>query len=192
MAVGAHSHGGLPCGVSLDDLIAQVTEGTATIDRAHQAACRYCEAALDAIAQAWEEFQALARSAVVVPEDLADRIMQRVRAMSRPPVHGIVLESAQGDTAVADRALARLARAEALAVEHVVWASVLEARESESEPGSVVIAVRLVAEYGPDLNAVAERVREQVGAALQTYAGTPVSRVEITVDDVTLGADEIS
>lgn len=43
----------LPCGVRVDDLLAQVADGASTGDAAHQQACAHCRAALAELADLW-------------------------------------------------------------------------------------------------------------------------------------------
>ncbi|HLI60422.1 MAG TPA: hypothetical protein VKV21_12230 [Solirubrobacteraceae bacterium] len=179
----AHA-GSLPCGASLDDLIAQVTEGAAPLDRAHQAACRYCQTALEAIREAWEEFQAVARAAVAIPEDLTERIVARIQALVRSGGAGMVIDAELGETRVADAVLARLVRASAMSVPGVALATVRSAGEDPERPGSVRVALRLVAVLGPPIDRLAERVRERVFTDLETQAGAAVSRVDVAVEDI--------
>src|ERR1700760_311075 len=114
MALDDHAQAGaLVCGTRLDDLIAQVTDATDPIDRVHQATCQHCQAALKAIREAWEEFQALAPAAIAPPEDLTERILRRVRTLSRGSDDRVMIASTGGETHVAERALARVARAAA-------------------------------------------------------------------------------
>ena len=135
MALDDHAQtSSLPCGTLLDELIAQITEGTAPVDRAHQAACRYCQTALDAIRDAWEEFQTLARSAVAIPEGLADRIVARIRLLSRTGGDGVVLAGVNGQTQIASGVLARIAHAAALTVPDVALATVLGAGPDPEDP----------------------------------------------------------
>jgi uncharacterized alkaline shock family protein YloU len=192
MALDDPAHAGpLPCGTLLDDLIAQVTEGSAPLDRAHQAACAYCQQALDAIRQVWEEFQALARSAVAIPEDLGERIMEQIRTLTRVSREGVAVAAERGETRIARPVLDRLVRAAARSVDDVAWASVLDVSEDGERPGRVTISLRLVIVYGPPAGEIAERVRQRVIADLERQAGVSVSRVEIDVGDLAV-PDEIS
>ena len=176
----------LPCGTLLEDLIMQVTEGTDPADRVHQAACRYCQSAIDAVRDAWQEFQAVARSAVAIPEGLADRIVQRIRMLSSVERDAVVLEAQLGETQIGFDVLSRLARRAALTVPGVALATVLgaEADPDPLDPGGVIVSIRLVAVYGPPLEPIAAAVREQVVAELDGRAGTRVSRVHVTVQDI--------
>jgi hypothetical protein len=185
MALDDHAHAGtLPCGTLLDDLIAQVTDAAAPIDRVHQAACRHCQAALDAIREVWEEFQQLARAAIALPEDLTERILRRIRQLSRGSGSGVMIASINGETRVAERALARLARGAALAVPEVRLATVLSTEEDPALPGSVLVELRLVVRFGPAVARVAAAARERVDRVLRTQAGVGASRVDIAIEDV--------
>jgi uncharacterized alkaline shock family protein YloU len=191
MAVNDHANAGaLPCGTLLDDLIAQITEGIAPGDRVHQATCRYCQTALAAIRDAWDEFQAVARSVIAMPEGLVDRVMQRIRPLMWVGGDGVALLSERGATRIADRALARLARASALSVAGVAVATVLRSEADPERRGSVAIELRLVVAFGPPVTEVADRVRERVVADLRSEAGIEAARVDISVDDVVAVAQE--
>ncbi len=181
------AHAGLlPCGTLLEDLIAQVTEGTRPLDQAHQAACRYCQAALDAIGEAWEGFQSVARSAVAVPEDLAERIVTRIRSLARATGEGVVITAEHGETRIADSVLARLARQSALAVPGVRLATVLRTEEDPEQLGSVVVALRLVVALWTPIEWVADTVRAGVIRELEAQTGTAVARVDVAVEDIVL------
>jgi hypothetical protein len=188
MALGDNHSGALPCGTRLDDLIAQVTEGTAPLDRAHQAACRYCQAALEAIRDAWEEFQSVARAAIAVPEDLTERIVARIQSLIAGGEE-VVVDVGRGETRVADAALARLARAGAMSVPDVGLATVVAAQEDPDAPGSVMVSLRLVVVLGPPIQQIADAVRRRVVAQLEAQAGAIVSRVDVAVEDVLADRD---
>ena len=179
----------LPCGTLLDDLIAQITDEASPLDRAHQATCRHCQAALEAIRQAWEEFQRAARTAIAVPEGLAEQIMLRVRAITRSSGDGVVLLAREGQTRIADRTLGRLARASALSAPDVVLATIRHAGEDPDAPGSVAVDLRLVVRFGPPVRRVALDVRERVARALIAQAGVEASRVDISIDDLATDAE---
>ena len=127
----------------------------APADRAHQAACRYCQAALEAVRDAWEEFQAVARSAVAIPEGLADRILQRIRHLAAVNRDGLVVELERGQTQIAAGVLAQLARHAALAVPDVVLATVLGAEAEPEGPDGVHVSLRLVVVLGRSLEQIA-------------------------------------
>ena len=193
MALDDHAHAGsLPCGTLLDDLIAQVTEGSPAADRAHQAVCRYCAAALEALREVWEDFQRLTQSAVAVPGDLAERVMTRVRGLGRAGDGGVLLTGAGGTTRVTDAVLARLARAGALDAEGVVWASVLSAGEAPERAGDVAISLRLVISYGAVVADVADGIRARITERLRTQTGATVARIDIAVEDVVVDAGQVS
>jgi uncharacterized alkaline shock family protein YloU len=185
MAVNDHANAGaLPCGTLLDDLIAQITEGTPPSDRVHQATCRYCQAALAAIRDAWDEFQAMARSVIAIPEGVVDRVMQRIRPLMWVGGDGVALISERGATRIAGRALARLSGASARSVADVAVATVLRAEADPERAGAVAVELRLVVAFGPPVAEVADRVRERVVADLRSEAGVETARVDISIDDV--------
>ncbi len=180
-----HAHGeALLCGTLMDDLIAQITDGAAPLDRAHQAACRYCQAALDAIRAAWVKLQALVRAPVAIPEELGDRIVEQVRELARTSEAAVVIADVAGETRIGDVVLARLARAAALPVTGVALATTTHAGEDPQRPGSAVIALRLVVQFGPAIEQIAARVRERVIADVRARAGIAVTRVDVAVEDL--------
>ncbi len=190
MALDDHAQvSSLPCGTLLDDLIAQITEGAAPADRVHQGACRYCQTALDAIRDAWEEFQTLARSAVAIPEGLADRIVARVRLLARTGGDGVVIDAVQGQTQIASGVLARIAREAALTVPDVALATVLGAEPDPEHPGGALVSIRLVAVLGRSMEAIAGAVRDRVIDALSGQTGVVASRVDVAVEDVVLDGE---
>jgi hypothetical protein len=174
----------LPCGTLLDDLIAQVADGSGPLDRVHQATCRHCQTALDAIREAWEEFQLAAKAAISLPEGLAERILARVRPLSRAVGDGVMISDSLGETRVAPRVLARVARASALGVSDVLVATVLDTHEDPDEPGSIAVALRLVVAFGPSVDGVAAEVRQRVDRALRAQAGVGASRVDVSIEDI--------
>ena len=192
MALDDAHPGPLPCGTVLDELIAQVIDGRTPGDTAHQAACRYCQAAIAALGEAWEEFQSIARSAVAVPEDLAQRIITRIRGLARTTGEGVVIGADRGETRIADKVLARLARANAIEVPDVALATVIHTGEDLQAPGTVWIALRLVVGFGASMDKVADAVRSRVISSAQGQLGTVVSRVDVAIEDVVFGAERIS
>jgi hypothetical protein len=174
----------LPCGTAVDDLIAQIADGVAPIDRVHQATCRHCQAALEAIREVWEEFQLAARATIALPEELTDRILHRIRRLRRATGDGVVIAAPQGETRVGSRVLAGLARSSAMSVPEVRLATVLSTEEDPDEPGSVVVELRLVVGFGPPMARVAAVVRERVDRTLRRQAGIGASRVEIAIEDL--------
>jgi hypothetical protein len=79
----------LPCGADLGALVAQVADGAAPRDPAHQAGCPHCRAALAQLEELWSLAGRLARERVDVPERIDAVVMGRVQ---RAILAGKVLE----------------------------------------------------------------------------------------------------
>jgi len=169
----------LACGTLVAELIAQVTEGAEPRDRAHQSVCPHCRAALERIRGVWREVRGLAGERVVIPIDLARRVMDRVRTQ----VGSVVLtEHHHGQTRVGNKVIASVAREAARSVPEVSFASAFAEGGSEGEP--VTVRVRLVVAYGPALTPVAQAVRERVAGALRRLAGVEAAEIAVAIDDL--------
>jgi len=169
----------LPCGAQLAELIEQVTEGLEPRDIAHQAICPHCQAALERIRVAWRDVRGLAAEPVLVPGDLARRVMARIRAQ----LGSVALpDQERGRTLVSNRVIAKVARDAARSVSEVSFASAVAEGGPEGEP--VTVSMRLVIVYGPTLKPVAEAVRARVAEALLRVAGLEAARVVVSVEDV--------
>jgi hypothetical protein len=68
----------LPCGADLDALVAQVADGVPG-DRAHQAGCPHCQAALGQLQELWSLVDRLARERVEAPERIDLVVLARIR-----------------------------------------------------------------------------------------------------------------
>ncbi len=169
----------LPCGARLAELIEQVTEDLEPRDPAHQSICPYCLPALERVREAWRQVRGLADEPVLVPGDLARRVIARIRTQ----LGSVGLpDQERGRTRVGNRVIARLAREAARSVSDVSFASAVADDGPEGEP--VTVRVRLVVAYGPTLAPVAEAVRMRVSEALMRVAGVESARVLISVEDL--------
>jgi len=157
----------LPCGARLAELIEQVTEDLEPRDPAHQSICPYCLPALERVREAWRQVRGLADEPVLVPGDLARRVIARIRTQ----LGSVGLpDQERGRTRVGNR------------VSDVSVASAVADDGPEGEP--VTVRVRLVVAYGPTLAPVAEAVRMRVSEALMRVAGVESARVLISVEDL--------
>jgi uncharacterized alkaline shock family protein YloU len=178
------AQGVLACGTSLEALIDQVAEDQTPPDAAHQAACAYCQAALLALGEAWGDLQAFAREPVPVPVGLTERIMSRIGALIERVGDSVVLVGARGETLVSQRVIGRVARAAALTVPGVVLPSALRIVVDPRDRGRVRLGLRLVIAFGPSIEALADAVRERVGAVVSAQTGARVAGVDIAVQDI--------
>jgi uncharacterized alkaline shock family protein YloU len=178
------TQGVLACGTPLEVLIDQVAEGQTPLDGAHQAACVYCQAALVALGDAWGDLQAFAREPVPVPVGLSERIMSRIEALIARIGDAVVLIDERGETRVSERVIARVARAAALTVPGVVLPSAMWIVVDSRDRGRVRLGLRLVIAFGPSIEALADAVRERVGAVVSAQTGARVAGVDIAVQDI--------
>ncbi len=174
----------LACGTPLEALIDQVAEGRVSVDAAHQAVCRDCQAALVALGEAWGEVRAFAREPVPVPAGLSERIMARIRALLARVGDSVVLLGARGETRVGERVIAQVARVAALTVPGVVWPSASRMWVDPGDRSRVWLALRLVIAFGPSIDELADTVRERVSARVSTQTGARVDGVDIAVQDI--------
>jgi hypothetical protein len=68
----------LPCGTDLDALVAQVADGVPG-DRAHQAGCPHCQAALGQLEELWSLVGRLAEERVEAPERIDAVVLGRIQ-----------------------------------------------------------------------------------------------------------------
>jgi len=178
------NHDRLPCGVALDTLLAQITDGTAPADAAHQNACPFCQTALGALRGGWDDLHELAREPVAVPPLLTARIMTRVRILARRAADHVVLAGSRGHTRIPHDVVARVAGRAALAVPGIVFASAALSPSDASDVVRVDLAVRLVTAYGPALDSLAAVVRASLRRDLPRLTGARVETIDITVADI--------
>jgi uncharacterized alkaline shock family protein YloU len=198
---GADSGERLPCGASVDDLFAQVTDGRLPRDAAHQQTCPHCRAALAEFREVWAPVHDLAAEQVRAPARLLDAVMARVRELSRHPWYAVV-PGPTGHTRIAARVVGVVARLAAESVPHVSLAlgrgrdaAALDrneiagpAGEAATEVGVVgthaVVDVQIAVDHGAPIPEVARQVREQISRDLQRYTGLTTTEVNVRVVDV--------
>jgi uncharacterized alkaline shock family protein YloU len=174
----------LPCGVTLDTLLAQVADQLPAPDPAHQAHCRYCQTALRALQQSWSDMQTLTRAPVPIPPELTARIMTRIRDLAHRAVGNIILAGPRGHTQISHHVAAQIARRAALAVPGVLLASVKPTAEQPADPARVNLAVRLITTYGPPLHTIATRARITLSKRVHALTGADLDTIDITFPDI--------
>lgn len=172
----------LPCGAGLVALLEQVDEGRADQRSAHQAACPYCQAALDEARRALAKVDRAAGLPVAVPSGLVAAVMRRVRAVARGG-GSVLRRGGRGVTRISTWALQRIVTRAAAAVPGVRSALGRVSRGVHDQ--TVRVHLDLVIEYGPPVQEIGAAVRDRVQAALGEWAGVHTQVVDVTVDDVT-------
>ena len=191
----------LPCGTFVDDLLEQVADRRPASDPAHQAGCVHCRAALAELAELWAPVHHAATERVRMPAGLLDRVMSAVRDLAANSWYAVI-DSGQGLTRIAAWVIAAVARLAAGRVPGVSYATsraggqatsgsrLLAGWRSGPEHGvgvaghRAVINLELVAELGPELPALADRVRAQVHRDVAAMTGLDVVEINITVADL--------
>ncbi|MGY5884644.1 Asp23/Gls24 family envelope stress response protein [Modestobacter lacusdianchii] len=195
----------LPCGVRVDDLLAQVADQAPPRDAAHQRGCPRCRAALAELADLWAPVADLAAEEVRAPASLLQEVMAQIREMSRNAWHA-VLTDPTGQTRIAARVIGAVARLAAESVPHVAVAlgggrpvtrhgetpSLAEIAGSAGEAATdvgvagsrVVVDVQIAVDYGVPIASVAQLVRDRIAAHLAAHTGLTTSEVNVTVVDV--------
>jgi len=195
----------LACGTAVDDLLEQVADRRPAADPAHQAGCVHCRAALAELAELWAPVHHAATERVRMPAGLLDRVMSAVRDLAANSWYAVI-DSGQGLTRIAAWVIAAVARLAAGRVPGVSYAAsraggqpggqatsgsrLLAGWRSGPEHGvgvaghRAVINLELVAELGPELPALADRVRAQVHRDVAAMTGLDVVEINITVADL--------
>ena len=208
----------LACGVEIATLVDQVAEGTPPADPEHQATCPHCGPALSEIEELWGRVRELAREEVVTPEQLAGRIIRRIRQevttrRLEVPLEAVVprlvrhalLHSDRGTTRIADAVVADVVSrvvCEVPGVHSLGGGSLAGALQAGIPVGAtaegvkvevggerVAVHVRLVVRYGASIARVANAVRASVIRNVDAVTGLEVAEVNITVEDVNIEGD---
>jgi uncharacterized alkaline shock family protein YloU len=179
--------------VAVDDLLAQVADGTAPRDPEHQRTCRHCRATLAELTALWEPVHDLARQDVRAPAQLLETVMARVRELPRSTWHAVLPGEATaggGQTRIAARVVAAVAR---LAAQSVPQVSLALGRGHNADHNGaevaaagqhVVIDVQLVVDHGAHIPEVARQVRHQITRHIAAHTGLTTAEVNINVTDV--------
>lgn len=188
----------LACGADPDVLLAQVAEGRGDHRDTHQSHCPHCRATLAEYARLWAPFDELATTDVQAPSGLIDRALASVREQAGPVGFGRVTDE-QGSFLVAARAVVSVAGYAARTSAGVRMA--LGALGELIDPGtgpateprsvgagvsgqSVAVELAVAAEYGHDLQRLAEHLRERVVSEVRAQTGLDVVVVDIVITDV--------
>jgi uncharacterized alkaline shock family protein YloU len=192
----------LPCGVPVDELLAQVAERRRPRDPVHQRGCPHCRAALAELDEIWAPVHELADEEVHAPSGLLETVMARVRELSRNPWYAVVPGSV-GGTRIAARVVGAVARLAAQSVPYVAVAVGRgralpdDAERVAGEEGQaatsiglagthVVVDIDIAVDYGVPIPQVAHLVREHIRRDLRQHTGLTTIEVNITVVDVRL------
>lgn len=184
----------LVCGADSDALLAQVAEGRGDALDAHQARCPHCRAALAEYGRLWAPFDDLAATEIAAPPGLLDQALASVREQAGPPGYGRVVD---GDASflVAARAVVAVAGHAARASDGVRMAlgalgdllddgSAAPAVDAGLSGQSVALELTVAAEYGHDLQRLAEHLRERIAVEVLAQTGLDVVSVDVTISDV--------
>ena len=193
----------LPCGASLDVLLAQVAEGVPPRDAAHQRNCPHCRAALAELQELWAPVQELAAEEVRAPAGLLQAVMAQVRELSRNSWTAVLQETA-GHTRIAARVVGAVARLAAESVPHVTLAlgggriatpagaapdpervaGAVDATDVGIAGTHVVVDVQIAVDHGVPIPQVAEQVRQRIAGHIAAQTGLTTTEVNVVVVDV--------
>lgn len=182
----------LRCGRSADELLDQVAGGRGHLRDDHQRDCVHCEAALGEYGRLWTPMADLAAEEVTAPEGRFDRLVRRLRGVLYDPDHA-VLPGPDGVTRIAARVVVVTARRSAQSVPGVRVAlsrTLTDAADSGDDVvvgvagASTAVEIVLAADYGEDLNALADRVRATVAERIRALTDLTATRITVVIDDV--------
>jgi uncharacterized alkaline shock family protein YloU len=181
----------LRCGQDIDDLLAQVSEGQPPTDPEHQRSCPHCRAALAELESLWRPIRALADEEVRAPAEILDQVMAQVRELLRQGWYAVI-PSPEGDTRIAARVIAAVAR---LAAEQVPGVSLAlgGGRATETDVGvagpHVVVDVDVMVEMGTPIPTTSHALRRQIAEDIAAHTGLRAAEVNIAVIDVAHSAE---
>lgn len=178
----------LPCGRSVDPLVAQVADGAAPADPQHERSCPHCRAALAEIRAVWAPLQALAAEQVQAPRTVRALVMARIRNLPRNVWYAVV-EGERGTTFTAARVIGKVVR---LAADGIPAISLALGR-GRTAPGTdigvtgshVVLDVHVVVRRGAHIPTVARELRDRIRIHLVDLVGLTPTEINIAVVDIT-------
>lgn len=178
----------LPCGTDVDELTVQVVERTPPLDPEHQAGCPYCRAALAELSVLWSPVHALAEEDVVAPTDLVQRVLDEIQELDYTGGRAVIA-AVDGDTAIAVRVVAVIARKAADSVDGTLLAMsrVSAGVEVGAVGRSVVVQLDLIAALGVHLPALSTQIQRTVRDHVAALTGLSVVAVDVSVVDVAEG-----
>ncbi|WP_158548863.1 Asp23/Gls24 family envelope stress response protein [Blastococcus sp. TF02A-26] len=195
----------LPCGVSVHQLLIQVTDRSPAPDPAHQQTCPHCRAVLAELTELWTPVAELAAEEIRAPAALLEAVIDQIRELSGNAWHAVLAETT-GRTRIAARVVGAIARLAAESVPHVsvalgggrpagtpdqgrtLDAVAGPAGERATEIGvagtHVVIDIQIAVDYGEPIAATAQLVRERIAAHIAAQTGLTTSEINVNVVDV--------
>lgn len=179
----------LPCGRDADAILEQVADGRSAERDAHQQDCPHCQAALGEYDRLWAPVRESAAEPVTVPDSVLETALSKIRAAMARPDFGLI-ESPQGVTRISARVVVAAARrgAEGVPGVRVALSRQVDAPDERVTAGvsgtSTVIQVTLAADYGRDLVALGDQVRETVTDTVRRLTGLEPAQVTVVIDDV--------
>ncbi|MBA2553404.1 MAG: Asp23/Gls24 family envelope stress response protein [Geodermatophilaceae bacterium] len=178
----------LPCGTDVDELTVQVVERTPPLDPEHQAGCPYCRAALAELSVLWSPVHALAEEDVVAPTDLVQRVLDEIQELDYTGGRAVIA-AVDGDTAIAVRVVAVIARKAADSVDGTLLAMsrVSAGVEVGAVGRSVVVQLDLIAALGVHLPALSTQIQRTVRDHVAALTGLSVVAVDVSVVEVAEG-----
>ncbi|GLZ53493.1 Asp23/Gls24 family envelope stress response protein [Actinomycetospora sp. NBRC 106378] len=182
----------LACGADPDALLEQIAEGRGAERDDHQRQCPHCQATLAEYSRLWAPFDELAATEVHAPPGLFDRALATIREQAGPAGYGRVadetdsfLVAARAVVAVAGRA-ARTSAGVRMALGAL--GRVIDPTPSTVAAGisgqSVALELTVAAEYGHDMQRLAEHLRARVAAEVAAQTGLEVVTVDVAITDV--------
>ena len=163
----------------------QVADGHPAADTAHQRTCPYCQTALRRIQQGWGDVQALTLQPVAIPRGLTAMIMRRVRTLAGHLTDSILLGHGRGETRISHTVIAKVIQDVAATIPGIVFVSVELSPQEPPHPRRVNVALRLIVNFGPAMERVADAARETLHRRIPPRTGAQLERIDITISDVT-------
>jgi uncharacterized alkaline shock family protein YloU len=193
----------LPCGVRADELLHQLVDGLPPRDPVHQAHCPHCRATLAHLRELWAPVIELAEEDVRAPAGLLQAVMSEVRELARVGWSAVLREDG-GQTRIAARVVAAVARLAAESVPHVSLAlgggriatpageqtdqAAVAGHDEATDVGvagdRVVVEVQVAVDMGVSVPLVARQVRNRIADHLRAQTGLTTTEVNVTVVDV--------
>ena len=179
----------LACGADADAVLAQVADGEGDRRTEHQQQCPHCQSALAEYTRLWSAVDALSAMPVRAPDGVIDAVLRSIRTTSADPWRGRLPDADGGATRIAGHVVAVTAR---LTTDQVPGVRAALSRHTGADDsvrvgvtgGSAALEITLAVDYGPDLHALADRVRDAVADAVRTLTGLEPVEITIVVDDV--------
>jgi uncharacterized alkaline shock family protein YloU len=174
----------LPCGVRLEQLLAQVAGDERPTNEGHQSTCPYCQTALRRLQQGWDDLAELTKQPLSVPGGLTAQIMARIRMLAAQAADFILLGHPRGETRVSHVVIARIVQRVASAVPGVVFASVRAEADEPPQPDRLSVRIQLIVSLGPSLPPLADAVRRTIQHKSPRLTGASIDRIDITIRDI--------